>query len=147
MHKLTSDRFHVEAGTRVFVQVPEADAQRVLDAILTHDPLGWGEYDQVSFTTAIGTQKFRVLPSSRNAATENMVSVPCVELQFFTTAQEQALEPILCAIYDAHPYEEPVVQMIAAHRTRHISGLDEENPNRFWNRENADWVPEQHRSS
>jgi len=71
--------------------------------------------------------------------------VPCIELQVFTEATGQKLEPILRAIYHAHPYEEPVIQLLPAERTRHIRGMDEGNSNRFWNRETPDWVPEEHR--
>jgi hypothetical protein len=55
------------------------------------------------------------------------------------------LERLIGAIYAAHPYEEPVILVSAGVRTRHITGIDEDNPNRFWNRPTEDWVPTEHR--
>jgi len=145
MDKFTSDRFITETGTRLLVQVPQEAALRVLQAITAADPLTYGDYDQVAFTTSPGAQQFRSLSGGRNPETDAAVTVPCVELQVFTEATGQELEPILRAIYDAHPYEEPVIQLLPAERTRHIRGMDEGNSNRFWNRETPDWVPEEHR--
>ena len=54
------------------------------------------------------------------------------------------------AMISAHPYEEPVIQLVEATRTRHVPGQDEGNPNRFWNRsdtEMPEWVPAAHRRS
>lgn len=147
MDKLTSERFTTETGTRLLVQVPQEEAQRVLAAIIAADPLSYGDYDQVAFTTPAGVQQFRSRPGGRNLQTKAAVTVPCVELQVFIQALGQELEPVLRAIYHAHPYEEPVIQLLPAMRTRHIRGKDENNPNRFWNRGTADWVPTEHRSS
>lgn len=142
---LASQRFDVEAGTRILVQVPEQAAGQVLAAILAVEPLSWGDYDQVAFTTRAGVQQFRSLPGGRNAATEDVLEVACVELQVFVPKQGQQLEPVLRAIYHVHPYEEPVIQLLSGARTRHRRGQDESNPNRFWNQDGADWVPEAHR--
>lgn len=142
---LTSQRFDVEAGTRILVQVPEQAAGQVLAAILAVEPLTWGDYDQVAFTTRAGVQQFRSLPGGRNAATEDVLEVACVELRVFVPKQGQQLEPVIRAIYHAHPYEEPVIQLLPGVRTCHRRGQDEGNPNRFWNQEAAEWVPEEHR--
>ncbi len=142
---LRSDRFTIEAGTRLLIQVPQQAAAGLLQAILSRETLRWGDYDQVAYITRPGVQQFRSLPGGRNLATDQAVEVACVELQIFVPKQGQALGPLLCAIYHAHPYEEPVIQLIAAARSLHRRGQDEANPNRFWNQETADWVPEAHR--
>ncbi|WP_122072148.1 hypothetical protein [Pseudophaeobacter sp. EL27] len=142
---IASSRFSIEQGTRVLVQVPQEAAGRLLQAILAQEPLHWGDYDQVAYTSSAGVQQFRTLPQARNRATEQAVAVACVELQVFVPKRGQDLEPLLCAIYHAHPYEEPVIQLIPAARSLHRRGQDESNPNRFWNQEAADWVPEIHR--
>ena len=142
---IASDRFSLEQGTRLLVQVPEEAAGRVLQAMLQVEPLFWGDYDQVAFTTSTGVQQFRVRSQARNAVTDQAVEVPCVELQVFVPKVGQALEPLLCAIYHAHTYEEPVIQLVAAARSCHRRGQDEANPNRFWNQSPADWVPLSHR--
>lgn len=147
MPETASPRYTTQAGTRLLIQVPQAEADRVLAAILSVTSLPWGDYDQVAFWTAPGVQQFRSCPGGVNRASERAVEVPCVELQVFIGASAEDLDPVLRAIYDSHPYEEPVIQMIPAVRSLHIRGLDEDNPNRFWNRPAADWVPAIHRDT
>jgi len=136
-----SDRFTAQQGYRITVEVPPGEDPAILDAIRAADPLSWGDYDAVSFQTAPGQQNFRALGTGRNPATEDVVAVPCLALTFFTIAPVRVIE----AIYAVHPYEEPVIYAAAVIRTQHIRGLDEDNPNRFWNRETPDWVPDAHR--
>lgn len=143
---LSNDRFVPENGLRIVVQVPETNAQKIVDAVLVEDALTYGDYDCVTYRTAPGVQQFRSLGSGRNAATTDVVEVPCVELSFFLRDSEVTAVQVLKCIYASHPYEEPVVFLEPCVRTRHIRGLDEDNPNRFWNNEAEDWVPEEHRS-
>jgi len=143
--KLKNDRFIPEDGLRIVVQVPDAHVQRIIDAVLTAAPLRYGDYDRVTFSTAPGMQQFRSLGSGRNAATETVVKVPCAELSFFLPRDDAGAVRVLKAIYAAHPYEEPVILVTPCLRTLHIRGLDEDNPNRFWNRDAEDWVPQAHR--
>ena len=143
--KLENDRFIPEGGLRVIVQVPDSHAQKIVDAVLADDALRYGDYDCVTFKTSPGTQRFRSLGSGRNAATENAVEVPCVELSFFVSNDGSKAVQILKSIYLSHPYEEPVVFVEPCVRTLHIRGKDEDNPNRFWNSDREDWVPEEQR--
>ena len=139
-----NDRFVPENGLRIVVQVPETHALKIVDAVLVEDTLKYGDYDCVTFRTAPGVQQFRSLGSGRNAATEDVVEVPCVELSLFLGDSEAKAVQVLKRIYSSHPYEEPVVFVEQCVRTLHIRGMDEDNPNRFWNNEAEDWVPEEH---
>ncbi len=143
--KLENDRFIPEDGLRIIVQTPQTHVRRITDAILRCNALKYGDYDQVIFRTSVGEQQFRSLGSGRNAATKDAVDVPCVELSFFLQNHEDLAVHTLKAIYSAHPYEEPVVFVQPTVRTLHIRGLDENNPNRFWNNDAEEWVPEEHR--
>jgi hypothetical protein len=142
---LTTERFTPEHGFRIVVQVPDPSAKVVSEAVLKQTNLKYGDYDSVAFKTTAGVQQFRSLGTGRNIATDAIVEVPCVELSFFLENDETLVSRVIEAVYDAHPYEEPVVFVQACLRTRHIRGLDEDNPNRFWNAPAADWVPEEHR--
>ena len=142
---LKDARFSSERGCRLFVQVPEPQAQRVVAAVLRKDELPYGDYDAVTFRTLPGFQRFRSLGTGRNVATERVVEVPCVEISFFLPTDDTKAVRVIRAIYDAHPYEEPVVFIEPCIRTLHVQGLDEDNPNRFWNQPPDDWVPEEHR--
>ena len=143
--KLTTERFISEHGYRITVQVPDENAKIVTAEILNQSDLEYGDYDSVTFKTAIGVQQFRSLGGGRNAATETIVEVPCVELSFFLTNDEALVARIIESIYSVHPYEEPVMYVKACLRILHIRGLDEDNPNRFWNAAPANWLPYQHR--
>jgi hypothetical protein len=146
MMSLASNRFTTEPGHLVMIEVPQEAMARVRDAILEIDPLAQGDYDRVAFTSAAGIQQFRALGTGRNRATQNAVTVPCVDLRLFTALQGLDLARLVEAAYHAHPYEEPVIFMTATTRMRHVPGLDEDNPNRFWNRPDADWLPKDHRA-
>ena len=143
--RIASDRFRPERGLRICVQMPPSRVAAVLEAVQAEDAMAWGDYDRVSFETRPGIQSFRSLGTGRNAATGDTVAVDCAELSFFVTEDRAA--PILRAIYRVHPYEEPVIFVTECLRTLHIRGLDEDNPNRFWNRPAEDWVPDAHRPS
>lgn len=143
--KLDNERFLTENGLRIIVQVPATHAQKIVAAVLFDDALKYGDYDCVTFRTTPGIQQFRSLGSGRNTATEKAVEVPCVELSFFLGSDEAKAVQVLRSIYSSHPYEEPVVFVETCVRTLHIRGVDEDNPNRFWNNEAEDWVPEEHR--
>jgi len=143
--KLDNNRFVPEEGLRIIVQVPDTHTQRIVDAVLTQDELKYGDYDSVTFRTTPGTQQFRSLGSGRNAPTGKVVEVPCAELSFFLGSDEAKAVQVLKIIYASHPYEEPVVFVEPCVRTLHIRGVDEDNPNRFWNSDAEGWVPEEHR--
>lgn len=144
-HESDHARYRLESGLRILVQVPCEALGRVAAAVLACDPLAHGDYDRVSFHGPAGVQRFRALGGGRNRATGDIVEVACVEWQIFTTAEGAARDALIRAIYAAHPYEEPVIHLLPAQRCRHRRGMDEDNPNRFWNRAAADWVPESHR--
>ena len=144
MPVLANDRFVPDPGLRIIVQVPDQHARRIVDAVLDENSLAHGDYDSVTFKSTPGSQKFRSLGTGRNAATREVVEVPCVELSFFLGNDETSAVLVLKAIYSAHPYEEPVVFVVPCVRTLHVRGMDEDNPNRFWNRATEDWVPEEH---
>ena len=144
--QLDTDRFTAEDGLRIIVQVPDLRAQEVVDAVLAVCTLKYGDYNSVTFRTVPGTQQFRSLGSGRNAATEDVLEVPCVELSFFLPDDGTTAVEVLKAVYATHPYEEPVVFVQPCVRTLHIRGMDEDNPNRFWNRAPEEWVPDAQKS-
>ena len=90
---------------------------------------------------ASGCQQFRSLGTGYNRATNHTVEVTCVEICFFLEQSDTMLKEVVTAIYQAHPYEEPVIFIQNCLRTLHIRGADIDNPNRFWNRQGVDWVP------
>ncbi|WP_298852056.1 hypothetical protein [uncultured Ruegeria sp.] len=145
MMQVKSNRFDLEEGFEISVQVPQPHAKALLQAVYPVAALGYGDYDRVSFQTEVGIQRFRSLPGGRNAATDQIVAVPCVELSFFLP-DEKHVQDVAEALFAQHPYEEPVILIRSALRTLHRAGMDEDNPNKFWNLPAEDWVPEVHRT-
>ncbi len=134
---LPSDRFTTEDGYLVRMEVPTQNREQLLDAVRSVTDLKYGDYDGVSFTTSPGIQRFRSLGGGHNPAKDTTTELECVAVTFFLPSDQRVLEKVLRAIYTAHPYEEPVIQIIPAARSLHIRGMDEDNPNRFWNRRNS----------
>ncbi|WP_211201592.1 hypothetical protein [Rhodobacter sp. NTK016B] len=143
--KIDSKRFTTETGLRITVQVPESYVQKIVDAVVSEDRLKYGDYDSVSWRSAPGIQQFRSLGGGRNTPAETAVTVPCVELSFFLSGDEAGAARVIETLYTVHPYEEPVIFVTPCMRMLHIRGLDEDNPNRFWNNPPEAWVPEDHR--
>ncbi len=90
MTDLTSKRFTTQAGQLITIEIPEEAHATVLDAILSHDPLQYGDYAEVAFRGAAGIQQFRSLGTGRNSETESTVKVPCQSLRFFTALTGEA---------------------------------------------------------
>ncbi|WP_424988094.1 hypothetical protein [Microbulbifer sp. S227A] len=137
---LKSWRFETEQMLRVSVIVPDENARKLMDGILAVTDLKYGDYDSVMFKSSVGVQSFKSLGTGRNKATGAVVSIPCVEVIFVIPAEEELATKVLEVIFDLHPYEEPVIHITPTIRTLHIRGLDEDNPNRFWNSV-VSWLP------
>ncbi len=146
---LNCQRFQIQAGFLIAVQTPEASVDALKNAVLGVVSLAYGDYDQVAFCSPPGQQQFRSLGTGRNDATQSAVSVACCELRFFAGQDSQDLQAVMLALYDAHPYEEPVIFVTPCLRSLHVRGTDEDNPNRFWNRQDEPevqaWLPPEHR--
>lgn len=137
---LKSWRFETEQILRVSVMVPEENSQTIMDAVLDVTDLKYGDYDKVMYKSPAGIQSFRSLGTGRNKATGRVVTIPCVEVVFTIPANEDLAARVIEAVFDKHPYEEPVIHITPTTRTLHIRGLDEDNPNRFWNSV-VNWLP------
>lgn len=140
-----TSRFWSEQVFRMSVQLPQEYCEKVLRAVLSVSELRYGDYDHVSFESQPGMQRFRSRGTGRNIETHNVLTVPCVELSFLVGTDPSVVTQVLEAIYSVHPYEEPVICVEQCCRARHRRGVDEDNPNRFWNAAPADWVPKEHR--
>jgi hypothetical protein len=136
---LPSDRFTVESGYLVRLELPEQVRNLVMDAVLSVTDLKYGDYDKVSFTSSPGITRFRSLGHGHNEATASINCWQDVEVTFFLPDDPKVLEAVLRQIYASHPAEEPVIHLLPASRTLHIRGLDEDNPNRFWNGPDPEW--------
>jgi hypothetical protein len=114
---------------KIFVYVPLAPATRAIDGRVFADPLAEllnvvgrmagrgagvvGNYDNVSFTFAKGTGRYRAIPGSHANPTMGEIGNVHAEEEAILTfvAPKDALSDVLRAIKDSHPYETPAIEV------------------------------------
>lgn len=138
--KLETASATVEEEYLVRVQIPANDVSRILEAIINVSPLRYGNYDQVAFRYNAGTQQFKPLEGSISGETE-LIHVPCDEISFTVPKNDETIAAVVEAIFESHPYQEPVILIQEVMSTRFKYGQTKSNPNKWWNRPELDWVP------
>ena len=126
---------------KVFVYVPLSPATRAIDGRVFADPFGElqkvvgamadrgvgvvGQYDNVSFTFAKGTGRYRAIPgSSANPTIGKIGKIHAEEEAILTfVAPKDVLADALRAIKDNHPYEMPAIEVFDLVR-HEFDGLD-----------------------
>ena len=134
--KLETESATIEGEYLVRVQIPPDDVSRVLEAITNVSRLRYGKYEQVAFRSSTGTLQFKPLEGAKEDATE-LIEVPCDEVSFTVPQGEGTIAAVIEAIFESHPYEEPVVliQPVMSSRFKYTSTGN--NPNKWWHR--PDW--------
>ena len=117
----------------VRVQIPPDDVSQVLAEITTVAPLRYGKYEQVVFRSNTGTLQFKPLHGSKPGETD-LIQVPCIEVAFTAPKDDQLIASIIEAIFESHPYEEPVILIQAVMSSRFKYGSTKDNPNKWWHR-------------
>jgi hypothetical protein len=123
----------------VTFQAPEADVDRIMDAVVAITPLRTGKYDRNAYQSAHGTERYRPLDGAAAGPETELRRRPgTVEISFELPDDQALAAEVVEAIFQAHSYEEPVirVQPILAARSRGVD--DRANPNRWWNT-TGDW--------
>ncbi len=132
--KISTNRFFLEADYPITVQITQYHAQDLIKAALRKMPLEYGDYDQVIFIWASGSQQFGSLATGYNRTRNHTVEVNYVEIFFFLEQSDTMREDVITALNETYPYEELVVYGQNCLRTLHIRGTDSDDPNRFWDR-------------
>ena len=99
---------------RVVVQVPLPALAAVREAILAHDSLAAGGYDQGMFEEAPGIEQFRPLPGTAPAQGQpgRRERVASVRLGFQLPRDAQRLARLVeHAIAPHHPWHSPVIEV------------------------------------
>lgn len=130
--ELTAESFRLEKVYVVTAHVPNPEVEKVLEAVTTAVPLGYGFYDQVAYLDAPGLEQFRPREGSRGGVQEKAGRSPTTKVSFSIPRDTDSLSRVLAAIRHTHSYEEPVIYVHEAWRSR-TTDRDEGNPNRWWN--------------
>ena len=114
---------------KVFVNVPTAPLTRAIDGRVFDDPVGAlltaigslssrgvgviGNYDNVSFTYAKGTGRYRAIPGSGAQPTAGEIGDVHSEEEVVVafTAPKSELATVIATIRDNHPYEMPGIDV------------------------------------
>ena len=131
--ELTADSFRLERVYVVTVHIPNLEVEKVLEAVTAAVPLNYGFYDQVAFLDAPGLEQYRPQEGSKGGRQDKAGRSPTTRVSFSIPRDADALAKVLAAIRRLHSYEEPVIYVHEAWRSR-TTDRDESNPNRWWNR-------------
>lgn len=126
--------YRLERAYLVTVHVPSTDADQVLAAAVAAVGLDYGKYDHVAYLDTPGLEQFRPREGSKAGAQSAAGRTPTTKVSFSVARDSTVLKKALDAIYGAHSYEEPVIYISEVWRSR-ATNPDDENPNRWWNRQ------------
>ena len=130
--EIHSDSFRLERVYVVTVHIPNAEVEKVLEAVTASVSLDYGSYDRVAFLDAPGLEQYRGREGSKGGASEKAGRTPTTRVSFSIPRDAEALAKVLAAVRRVHSYEEPVIYVHEAWRSR-TTDRDENNPNRWWN--------------
>ena len=129
----------VVSSYQVRVQIPPENVDEVLQAVLQVDSLQYGDYQKVAFRHRSGTQQFEPMVNACSGKL-GLIEVPCDEVSFVVPQNDSVLSTVVEALFCAHPYEEPVIQIQPILSTRLRAGAQKDNPQKWWNRSALQWV-------
>lgn len=127
-----ADSFRLERVYVVTVHIPNPEVEKVLESVTAAVPLDYGFYDQVAFLDAPGLEQYRPQEGSKGGVQDKAGRSPTTRVSFSIPREGAALAKVLAAIRRVHSYEEPVIYVYEAWRSR-TTDRDESNPNRWWN--------------
>ncbi len=94
----------------ITVQAPTEDMDRIASAVGKLTPLLLGKYDQNTFETATGLERYRPLEGAAAGAETELRKRPGVAtLSFQIPFDSTLLEEIVECIFQTHSYQEPVI--------------------------------------
>lgn len=131
--ELTAESFRLERVYVVTVHIPNEEVEKVLESVTAAVSLDYGFYDQVAFLDAPGLEQYRGREGSKGGAYDKAGRSPTTRVSFSIPREAEPLARVLAATRRVHPYEEPVIYIHEAWRSR-TTDRDESNPNRWWNR-------------
>jgi hypothetical protein len=129
--ELKADSFRLERVYVVTVHIPNPEVEKVLEAVTAAVPLDYGFYDRVAYLDAPGFEQYRPREGSKGGASEKAGRTPTTRVSFSIPRDAEALAKVLAAVRRVHSYEEPVIYVHEAWRSR-TTDRDENNPNRWW---------------
>lgn len=137
----------LEAVWTLEIQTLAEDTDRILDAVMTVHPLGYGRYHRNASISAVGKETAQPQENSTTTAHKAGYTAgatetyPMVELKISIERDVAVLERVMDAIIGVHHYEQPVIFVREDWVSRAAYDPDNTNPHRWWN--NGRGLPDQ----
>jgi len=128
----------LEKEWRVTIQVPTGGVRVLLDAIEDRIPLVQGAYDKCLFVREQGYQQFRALEGSYAGAEGTIQTTKISEIVLLIPQNENILSDVFETVFTFGVQEEPTISVEEVWGSRSKDLDDKDNPNRYWNRADAD---------
>ena len=124
----------------VTVDTPDGGVEPVLKAIGEGLPLVQGPYDNNIFVRERGYQRFRALSGSHAGAEGTVQQTAASQIVFSLPPDRDLLSKAFDIIFAVHVNEEPTIRVEEVWGSRSKLLDDDDNPNRYWNRPDADSI-------
>jgi len=122
----------------ITVDTPTGGVPPVLEALGKELPLVQGPYDNCMFVRENGYQQFRALKGSHAGAEGTIQQTPAQQIVFSIPPDQDLLRKAFDVIFAVHVNEEPTIRVEEVWGSRSKLLDDKDNPNRYWNRRDAD---------
>ena len=130
----------LEREWRVTIQCPAGGVAVLLDTLGSQLPLRQGAYDNCLYVRKNGFQRFRALEGSRAGNEGTIQTTGADEIVFTIPSDLSLLRKAFEVIFKYGVQEDPTVhiEQIWGSRSNYLD--DKDNPNRYWNRPDADEI-------
>ena len=140
---LDTDRINMPATTLerelvIVIDTPTAGVDQVIEALGTAIPLVHGNYDQCVYVREGGYQQFLARAGSHAGEEATLQRTAAAQIEFSIVRDEALLRRVFDVVFAAHVNEEPTIRVYEAFGSRSKLLDDRHNPNRYWNRPDAD---------
>ncbi len=125
---------------RITIQCPTAGVEGLVKALGRDLPLQQGAYDNCLYVRQNGYQQFRALEGSHAGDEGTIQTTKASEIVFTIASDAEILKLAFGVIFTYGVQEEPTVSVeeIWGSRSKYLD--DKDNPNRYWNRPDADEI-------
>lgn len=128
----------LEAELRVTIQCPSGGVPVLLEELGNHLPLVQGSYDNCMYVRETGYQRFRALDGAHAGDEGTIQTTKAQEIVFTIPEDKVLLKKAFSVIFEYGVNEDPTVHVekIWGSRSKYLD--DKNNPNRYWNRSDAE---------
>lgn len=128
----------LEAEWVVTIDTPSGGVESILTVLERDLSIIQGPYDCCTFVSQNGYQRFRALEGSHAGAEGTVQQTPASKIVFSIPRDKKLLSKTFELIFAAHVNEEPTIRVEDAWGSRSKLVDDKDNPNRYWNRPDAE---------